>query len=154
MCSGLVLPLEIRRGAVRSAWGDHQHVGSWIQEVLQHFERESSRVLWSYLCFVYELNSTTCSGLVREHNGVLFVSIELREEKLSGGLGSVSVKLYPGVRDCVGEYMLMSMPVTLRLSPSTSQLLWVFSECLEPLAIVPQLIVLQRYREVENLTGE
>lgn len=31
--------------------------------------------------------------------------------------------------------------------------LWVFSECLEPLAIIPQLIVLQRYREVENLTG-
>lgn len=33
------------------------------------------------------------------------------------------------------------------------QLLWIFSECLEPFAIVPQLIVLQRYREVENLTG-
>ncbi|CAM9987282.1 unnamed protein product [Ascophyllum nodosum] len=30
---------------------------------------------------------------------------------------------------------------------------WVFSEVLEPLAIIPQLMVLQRYREVENLTG-
>lgn len=30
---------------------------------------------------------------------------------------------------------------------------WDFSIYLEPLAIVPQLIVLQRYREVENLTG-
>ncbi|CAM9243687.1 unnamed protein product [Pylaiella littoralis] len=30
---------------------------------------------------------------------------------------------------------------------------WIFSEVLEPLAIVPQLMMLQRYREVENLTG-
>ncbi|CAB1106319.1 unnamed protein product [Ectocarpus sp. CCAP 1310/34] len=30
---------------------------------------------------------------------------------------------------------------------------WTFSEVLEPFAIVPQLMVLQRYREVENLTG-
>lgn len=34
------------------------------------------------------------------------------------------------------------------------QLLWTFSIYLEAAAIVPQLIVLQRYREVENLTGE
>lgn len=33
------------------------------------------------------------------------------------------------------------------------QLLWTFSIYLEAVAIVPQLIVLQRYREVENLTG-
>jgi len=33
------------------------------------------------------------------------------------------------------------------------KLLWVFSIYLESLAIVPQLIMLQRYREVENLTG-
>ena len=32
-------------------------------------------------------------------------------------------------------------------------LLWTFSIFLESLAIVPQLFVLQRYREVENLTG-
>jgi len=31
--------------------------------------------------------------------------------------------------------------------------LWTFSIYLEALAIVPQLFVLQRYREVENLTG-
>mmetsp|Transcript_5786 Transcript_5786/g.18075 ORF Transcript_5786/g.18075 Transcript_5786/m.18075 type:complete len:159 (+) Transcript_5786:298-774(+) len=31
--------------------------------------------------------------------------------------------------------------------------LWTFSIFLEALAIVPQLFVLQRYREVENLTG-
>eukprot|EP00752_Nemacystus_decipiens_P008722 g7783.t1 len=34
-----------------------------------------------------------------------------------------------------------------------SNYLWIFSEVLEPLAILPQLMVLQRYREVENLTG-
>lgn len=33
------------------------------------------------------------------------------------------------------------------------ELFWVFSIYLEALAIVPQLIVLQRYREVENLTA-
>ncbi|CAM9525861.1 unnamed protein product, partial [Ectocarpus fasciculatus] len=33
------------------------------------------------------------------------------------------------------------------------EMFWDFSIYLEPLAIVPQLIVLQRYREVENLTG-
>jgi len=32
-------------------------------------------------------------------------------------------------------------------------LLWTFSIYLEAIAILPQLIVLQRYREVENLTG-
>lgn len=36
---------------------------------------------------------------------------------------------------------------------SVLELLWTFSEVLEPVAILPQLIVLQRYREVENLTG-
>mmetsp|Transcript_24631 Transcript_24631/g.49424 ORF Transcript_24631/g.49424 Transcript_24631/m.49424 type:complete len:221 (+) Transcript_24631:89-751(+) len=33
------------------------------------------------------------------------------------------------------------------------ELFWVFSIYLEALAIVPQLIILQRYREVENLTA-
>eukprot|EP01038_Epipyxis_sp_PR26KG_P007856 gene7856-10664_t len=33
------------------------------------------------------------------------------------------------------------------------ELFWTFSIYLEALAIVPQLIILQRYREVENLTG-
>lgn len=33
------------------------------------------------------------------------------------------------------------------------ELLWTFSIWLESVAILPQLIVLQRYREVENLTG-
>ena len=33
------------------------------------------------------------------------------------------------------------------------ELLWMFSIYLEALAIIPQLIMLQRYREVENLTG-
>mmetsp|Transcript_11549 Transcript_11549/g.11565 ORF Transcript_11549/g.11565 Transcript_11549/m.11565 type:complete len:221 (-) Transcript_11549:136-798(-) len=33
------------------------------------------------------------------------------------------------------------------------ELFWIFSIYLEALSIVPQLIVLQRYREVENLTG-
>jgi len=33
------------------------------------------------------------------------------------------------------------------------ELLWTFSIYLESIAILPQLIVLQRYREIENLTG-
>merc|ERR1712232_996722 len=33
------------------------------------------------------------------------------------------------------------------------ELLWTFSIYLESIAIIPQLILLQRYREVENLTG-
>ncbi|GMI50586.1 hypothetical protein ScalyP_jg4260 [Parmales sp. scaly parma] len=33
------------------------------------------------------------------------------------------------------------------------ELLWVFSIYLEAVSILPQLVVLQRYREVENLTG-
>jgi ER lumen protein retaining receptor len=36
---------------------------------------------------------------------------------------------------------------------SVMELLWTFSIYLEAVAILPQLIVLQRYREVENLTG-
>lgn len=34
------------------------------------------------------------------------------------------------------------------------EMLWTFSIYLESIAILPQLIVLQRYREVENLTGD
>jgi ER lumen protein retaining receptor len=34
-----------------------------------------------------------------------------------------------------------------------TELLWTFSILLECLTIMPQLVVLQRYREVENLTG-
>ena len=36
---------------------------------------------------------------------------------------------------------------------SVMELLWTFSIYLEAIAILPQLIVLQRYGEVENLTG-
>lgn len=36
---------------------------------------------------------------------------------------------------------------------SIIELLWTFSIYLESISILPQLIVLQRYREVENLTG-
>lgn len=36
---------------------------------------------------------------------------------------------------------------------SPIEILWTFSIFLESIAILPQLIVLQRYREVENLTG-
>lgn len=36
---------------------------------------------------------------------------------------------------------------------SIMDILWTFSIILEAIAILPQLIVLQRYREVENLTG-
>lgn len=37
--------------------------------------------------------------------------------------------------------------------PTHTQLLWTFSIYLEAVAILPQLIVLQRYSVVENLTG-
>ena len=36
---------------------------------------------------------------------------------------------------------------------SPMELLWTFSILLECITIMPQLVVLQRYREVENLTG-
>merc|ERR1712238_608639 len=41
----------------------------------------------------------------------------------------------------------------LDLARNAQELLWVFSIYLEAVAILPQLIVLQRFREVENLTG-
>lgn len=41
----------------------------------------------------------------------------------------------------------------LDLWRNAQELLWVFSIYLESVAILPQLIVLQRFREVENLTG-
>lgn len=40
-----------------------------------------------------------------------------------------------------------------KFSVNPIELLWTFSIYLESIAILPQLIVLQRYREVENLTG-
>jgi len=33
------------------------------------------------------------------------------------------------------------------------QILWTFSEYLEAVAIIPQLVLLQRLKEVENLTS-
>jgi len=41
----------------------------------------------------------------------------------------------------------------LPLFANIQELLWTFSIYLESVAILPQLIVLQRFREVENLTG-
>jgi len=41
----------------------------------------------------------------------------------------------------------------IKRETSPIDVLWTFSIFLESLAIVPQLFVLQRYREVENLTG-
>ena len=35
----------------------------------------------------------------------------------------------------------------------SSQILWTFSEYLEAVAIIPQLVLLQRLKEVENLTS-
>ena len=43
--------------------------------------------------------------------------------------------------------------VALQRNFDVVEILWTFSIYLEPLAIIPQLIVLQRYKEVENLTG-
>ena len=50
-----------------------------------------------------------------------------------------------------GVLALITMGVSR--NPDLVDLLWSFSIYLESLAIVPQLFVLQRYREVENLTG-
>lgn len=44
-------------------------------------------------------------------------------------------------------------PFSLPLPPPPFQLFWTFSIYLEAVAILPQLIVLQRYSVVENLTG-
>ena len=45
------------------------------------------------------------------------------------------------------------MTILMLLSTLLLQMLWVCSIYLEAICIVPQLIILQRYREVENLTG-
>merc|ERR1712010_365237 len=51
----------------------------------------------------------------------------------------------------MGGLALFACLIKGELSPI--DILWTFSIFLEALAIVPQLFVLQRYREVENLTG-
>lgn len=48
---------------------------------------------------------------------------------------------------------LAALSALVRYSFDPIELLWTFSIFLEAVAIVPQLIVLQRYREVENLDG-
>jgi ER lumen protein retaining receptor len=53
-----------------------------------------------------------------------------------------------------GVLAVLTSVVSYGLTGFTIQeLLWTFSIYLEAVAILPQLIVLQRYREVENLTG-
>jgi ER lumen protein retaining receptor len=57
----------------------------------------------------------------------------------------------------VRAYMQLVLPqldnVRANQSLYSLQLFWVFSIYLEAVAIIPQLIILQRYREVENLTA-
>ncbi|CAB9512806.1 lumen protein-retaining receptor [Seminavis robusta] len=48
---------------------------------------------------------------------------------------------------------LITQLITDGTTPHLFKMLWTFSIYLEAIAIVPQLIVLQRYGEVENLTG-
>ena len=48
---------------------------------------------------------------------------------------------------------LAVLTMLVRQSFDIIELLWTFSIYLEAIAIVPQLIVLQRFREVENLDG-
>lgn len=48
---------------------------------------------------------------------------------------------------------LITHVVQKGLTPQPIELLWTFSIYLESIAILPQLVVLQRYGEVENLTG-
>jgi len=55
-----------------------------------------------------------------------------------------------GMAPCMGLAMLTML---FQWSFDLFDLLWVFSIYLEAIAILPQLIVLQRYREVENLDG-
>lgn len=55
-----------------------------------------------------------------------------------------------GVAPCA---VLAVVTMAIQQSLDVLELLWTFSIFLEAVAIVPQLIVLQRYREVENLDG-
>ena len=55
-----------------------------------------------------------------------------------------------GVAPCAAMSMLVCL---LKRDFTVIEMLWTFSIILETIAIVPQLIVLQLYREVENLTG-
>ena len=48
---------------------------------------------------------------------------------------------------------LVTHLITAKNTLAPIELLWTFSIYLEAVAILPQLITLQRYREVENLTG-
>lgn len=48
---------------------------------------------------------------------------------------------------------LLTHLISAKHALSPIELLWTFSIYLEAVAILPQLITLQRYREVENLTG-
>lgn len=53
----------------------------------------------------------------------------------------------------VGPSALAALVTSIASGFDFMEMLWDMSIFLEALAIVPQLIVLQRYREVENLTG-
>ena len=45
------------------------------------------------------------------------------------------------------------MVLLLSLTPLFTQLLWTFSIYLEAVAILPQLVLLQRTQNIDNLTG-
>jgi len=55
-----------------------------------------------------------------------------------------------GVAPCAGLALFFCL---IRGDLKPIEILWTFSILLESIAILPQLIVLQRYREVENLTA-
>jgi ER lumen protein retaining receptor len=53
----------------------------------------------------------------------------------------------------VAPCVILALVTNLIQGFNVIEMLWTFSIYLEAIAIVPQLIVLQRWREVENLTG-
>ena len=71
------------------------------------------------------------------------------------GFGIIEVRLNMSRHDMtyIQEKKGSSMMTDASICFSTIQLLWTFSIYLEAVAILPQLIVLQRYSSVENLTG-
>ena len=80
--------------------------------------------------------------------------INLRFMKLEAEYSSLAIPLYPSPHQYLCKKSKISpYPSLWPRTSYLSQLLWVFSIYLESLAIIPQLIMLQRYREVENLTG-
>jgi ER lumen protein retaining receptor len=107
----------------------------------------------------YSLYNSCMKVLYIASTASIVYSIRAREpicstyDKSQDTFRHVEFAILPCVVLAILTHLITGEGRSYDLFRNLQEILWMFSIYLESIAILPQLIVLQRYREVENLTG-